>query len=110
MMTGWPHISESFCPKVRPRMSVALPAVNGTTILTGLVGQLCALANVIHNRPSAAAVIRASFMMLSFGNRASSTAQSVVHRHIFRLQLHARGLGLQQQQLREILFRHAATD
>ena len=36
MITGWPQISESFCPNVRARMSVALPAVNGTTILTGL--------------------------------------------------------------------------
>ena len=37
--TGWPHISESFWPTVRARMSVALPAVNGTTILTGLLGK-----------------------------------------------------------------------
>ena len=38
MITGCPQISESFCPNVRARMSVALPAVNGTTIFTGLVG------------------------------------------------------------------------
>ncbi len=38
MMTGWPHNSASFCPTVRARMSVALPAVNGTTMRTGLLG------------------------------------------------------------------------
>ena len=36
--TGCPHISESFCPTVRARISVALPAVNGTMIFTGLPG------------------------------------------------------------------------
>ncbi len=36
--TVWPHSSVSFCPTVRARMSVALPAVNGTTMRTGLLG------------------------------------------------------------------------
>ncbi len=36
--TDWFHSSLSFCPTVRARMSVALPAVNGTMIFTGLFG------------------------------------------------------------------------
>src|SRR5262249_41921348 len=41
--TGWPKSSESRDAKIRPKTSPALPAANGYTIVTGRVGQLCAL-------------------------------------------------------------------
>ena len=38
MITVWCQTSPSFWPTVRARMSVALPAVKGTMIFTGLLG------------------------------------------------------------------------
>ena len=40
-MKGWPSCSDSRCATVRAMMSVALPAVNGTTTVTRLVGHDC---------------------------------------------------------------------
>jgi hypothetical protein len=41
--TGWPKSSESRDAKIRPKTSPALPAANGYTIVTGRLGQFCAL-------------------------------------------------------------------
>jgi hypothetical protein len=38
---GCPSCSDSRCATVRAMMSVALPAVNGTTTVTRLLGQDC---------------------------------------------------------------------
>src|SRR4029450_9830088 len=46
-------------------MSVALPAVNGTTIFTGLVGQDCAIASDAHANPKHSDTNRPSFIVLS---------------------------------------------
>src|SRR5438046_3317444 len=101
--TGWPQYSESFWPNVRARISVALPAVNGTTILTGFVGHACAPANEAHKVQSAIAARRAIFTIVS-------STQSVAHRYIFGSQFDAGCFGLEQQQLREVLFGHSVSD
>src|SRR5262245_66287321 len=41
--TGWTKSSESRDAKIRPKTSPALPAANGYTIVTGRLGQFCAL-------------------------------------------------------------------
>src|SRR5258706_10740649 len=54
--TGCPHISASFGPTVRARMSMPVPGENGTTIFTGCVGQDCACAARHHaSSPNASA-------------------------------------------------------
>src|SRR6266542_7068186 len=103
MTTGCPQYSDSLWPNVRARMSVALPAVNGTMILTGFVGHACALANEAHSAQSAITVRRTIFINVS-------STQSVAHRNIFGNELNAGRLGFEQQQLREVLFGHAMSD
>jgi len=44
MMTCWPSMSEKRCANRRPTRSTGPPAGNGTTIVTGRVGQVCAKA------------------------------------------------------------------
>src|SRR2546430_8340124 len=80
--TGCPQYSESFWPNVRARMSVALPAVNGTMILTGFVGHVCALANEAHSAQNAITARRTVFTLVS-------STQSVFDRHIFGNELDA---------------------
>src|SRR6266576_1819708 len=103
MTTGCPQYSESFWPNVRARMSVALPAVNGTMILTGFVGHACALANEAHSAQSAITATRTIFMVVS-------STQSVADRHIFGKELDAGRLGFEQQQLREVVIGHPVSD
>src|SRR5262249_7360310 len=45
--TVWPKSSERRDANRRPRTSAALPAANGYTMVTGRVGQSCAVAGVI---------------------------------------------------------------
>ena len=42
MITCWPSASERPTARTRPAVSDELPAANGTTMVTGRVGQLCA--------------------------------------------------------------------
>src|SRR5205814_5837840 len=52
-MKGWPSCSVRRCATVRAMTSVALPAVSGTTMRTGLSGQVCAVAApTIRRRPA----------------------------------------------------------
>src|SRR5205823_5860052 len=101
--TGCPQYSESFWPNVRARMSVALPAVNGTMILTGFVGHACAPANEAHSAQSAITARRTIFIVFS-------STQSIADRHILGDELDAGCLGFEQQQLRKVLFGHAVSD
>src|SRR5262245_60002620 len=86
--TVWFHCSLSFWPTVRARMSVALPAVIGTTIFTGLLGKSCAAPIIGANATTAA----------SHGRRERSVRmsaplrgrrQAVGDRRVFALQLDA---------------------
>ena len=45
--TVWPKSSERRDAKMRPMASAALPAANGYTMVTGRIGQSCAVAGVI---------------------------------------------------------------
>src|SRR5437763_17125492 len=84
MTTGCPQYSESFCPNVRARMSVALPAVNGTMIFTGFVGHACALANEVHSAHSATRATRQMFIQSS----RNSLAQDVTDGPVLGYKLH----------------------
>src|SRR5207244_7001065 len=95
--TGCPQYSESFWPNVRARMSVALPAVNGTMILTGFVGHACAPANEAHSAQSAITARRTIFIVFS-------STQSIPDRHVFGDEVDAGCLGVVQQQSRGVLF------
>ena len=44
MITCWPRTSERRRPTMRPSTSVPPPGANGTTMVNGRVGQLCAAA------------------------------------------------------------------
>jgi hypothetical protein len=46
-ITCWPKLSLSRGVKIRPMTSNAPPAANGTTIVTGRVGQSCAAADAV---------------------------------------------------------------
>jgi hypothetical protein len=46
MITCWPRTSESRRPTMRPSTSVPPPAANGTTMVSGRLGQLCATAGL----------------------------------------------------------------
>src|SRR5436305_8391905 len=104
--TGCPQYSESFWPNVRARMSVALPAVNGTMIFTGFVGHACALANEVHSAHSPTRATRPMFIQSS----RNSLAQAIADGHVLGYELHAGGFCLEQQQLREVLLGHPAAD
>src|SRR5438874_4168079 len=106
MMTGCPQYSDSFWPNVRARMSVALPAVKGTMILTGFVGHVCAPANDVQSAHSATTPTRAIFIRSS----SNPSTQSVADRHVLRHQLHTSRFAFQHEQLREIFFGHPAAD
>src|SRR5205823_8709219 len=68
MTTGCPNAALSRSPKVRARMSVALPAVNGTTTRMGLFGyeaaSPCANAAVAASAAAAANVLSSIFLIL----------------------------------------------
>src|SRR5690349_18972578 len=106
MTTGCPHNSDSFCPNVRARMSVALPAVNGTMIFTGFVGHACALANELHSAQSAIRAMRPILMTSSWKISTEAVADGDVLGH----QFHACGLGFEHQQLGEVVLGHPAAD
>src|SRR5712691_2809518 len=55
MTTCWPRTSDSRRPMMRPNTSVPPPAANGTTIVTGRVGQLWAAAGLTPSRRNAEA-------------------------------------------------------
>jgi hypothetical protein len=44
-MTLWPQSELSLGTKMRAKLSAPPPGVNGTTMVTGLLGNVCALAN-----------------------------------------------------------------
>src|SRR5262245_55811578 len=62
--TGCPRISARRDAMMRPNTSPGPPAPNGTTMVTGRIGQVCAAAGV-HDAISAAAA--ASVLMLGTG-------------------------------------------
>jgi hypothetical protein len=87
--TGWPKSSESRDAKIRPKTSPALPAANGYTIVTGRVGQLCALdwAIVVTRAVTATIILMVSMIpplarqvrrLLRDGTRASLRCDEIV--------------------------------
>src|SRR5262245_20572860 len=62
IMTCWPKSSERPGARMRPTVSAGPPAANGTTMVTGRVGQSCDSAGPLHLRlaTSATATIRGS--------------------------------------------------
>src|SRR3981081_1013671 len=56
MMTGWPRLSDNFCPYTRAMMSLPPPAVKQTMMWVGRVGHFCAKADVRAINPKHRAV------------------------------------------------------
>src|SRR4029079_7640287 len=119
MITGWPHSSESFCPNARARMSVALPAVKGTTSFTGFAGHACADASRTGNDHMVAAASSASvkaktriaaLMAPPVDRGGTPSAQSVADRHVLGNECEAARLRDDDEQLREVLIRQAEAD
>src|SRR5262245_36265579 len=106
--TVWFHISLSFCPTVRARMSVALPAVNGTTIFTGLLGNSCASAGA----PSTASpiAIERSTRIVSISAPWLRRRQAVVDARVLTLQLQPRCPRLLHDQFGEVFIVETVAD
>ena len=79
MMTCWPSTSESRAPRMRATVSEALPAANGTTMVTGRVGQFCAVQGVAPTTAMASSRNRqrANFMGLTREAVAESRSQAI---------------------------------
>src|SRR5580700_5565194 len=70
--TCWPRISLTRCAITRPSTSVGPPAANGTTMVTGRVGQSCAPAVPVRaSNPASAKAHRAFGMAFSLPLRCS---------------------------------------
>src|SRR5688572_13550911 len=108
-VTVWPHISPSFCPTVRARMSVALPAVNGTMIFTGLVGYSCADASVA-SPPAHSHTIERSTRVEFISVPFHKGCQAVVDTRVLAFQLQPRRPRLLHDQLGEVLVVEAVAD
>src|SRR5437879_2281831 len=65
--TCWPNSSERRPPRIRATVSEALPAANGTTMLTGRTGQTCAAAGMIAAANATAPVMRLLMLVLMLG-------------------------------------------
>src|SRR6185312_701902 len=77
--------------KMRARMSVTLPAPNGTTMVTRWVGQLCANAGALVTVPAASSAARPNtirpnrfiaFLLQSFGERGRFRAGPALRYHV----------------------------
>src|SRR4051812_11883896 len=109
MITGWPRPLLMFSATVRAMMSVTLPAVKGTTILTGLFGYAPCAAAAPASRVAATRV-RIRFMSCLLDcfvwNRCErkngSGLEAVAHLDVFGLELEAGVLGGLGQQHREV--------
>src|SRR5262245_39881980 len=96
-ITGWPTSSDSRAAMMRAEVSTGPPAANGTTMVTGRVGQSCARAatGLVSAMASAAAI---SFRMMVLRNCADRS----FHADAGRLDDLAPALDLLRQVLGEV--------
>src|SRR6185503_2632322 len=108
--TVWPHISLSFWPIVLARMSVALPAVNGTTIFTGLVGKSCADASVANPSAHSPRPSPLNTRLVFISGPFRLGRQAIVDTRVLAGQLQARGPRLLHHELGEVFVVEAVAD